>query len=78
MDLKTVSSDDVIEAYRNMLADAHQQIAVLTAQIVKASRLTQEPEFQEAERLVRQRALSRHQVPDEQQPGQIYMGDNQS
>lgn len=39
INLTSVSSDDVISSYREQLADAHHQIAVLTAQISKAIQL---------------------------------------
>lgn len=36
MNLSTVSSDDVIESYREQLSEAHHRIAVLTSQLKQA------------------------------------------
>jgi hypothetical protein len=42
MDVGTVSSDDVISSYRQMLADANHRIAILEAQVVKAGQILSE------------------------------------
>lgn len=64
MDLSSISSDAVIESYRQQLADANHRIAVLSAQVGKAQAAVQTPEFLEAEQIVRQRALARQSDPE--------------
>lgn len=44
MNLETVSSDDVLASYRQQLSDAHNRIAVLEAQLVKARKILMERE----------------------------------
>lgn len=50
MDLNTISSDDLIASYREQLAEAHHQIAVLKAQVNKAARIFQEQSEEKAQR----------------------------
>lgn len=47
VNLTSVSSDDVIASYREQLADAHHQIAVLTAQISKAIQIMRQDQQNE-------------------------------
>jgi hypothetical protein len=47
VNLASVSSDDVISSYREQLADAHHQIAVLTAQLSKAIQIMRQDQQNE-------------------------------
>lgn len=44
MELDILSSDDLIDAYKRQLADAHDRIALLSAQVAKAQRLGEQME----------------------------------
>ena len=57
MDIGTVSSDDVMTSYKEQLSDAHHQIAVLTAQLMKAARFMAEKEQGPGAQLVQAEAV---------------------